>query len=575
MTHEAIKNLDWTFIRSNDNTVEDMSTIDTSRIEMISRLYGRQYDDIKRYIDNIKFSNNVSYDGKNNVPDYFLTDICDVYGIDVTNLNITSDNTFRTPSLYKGMVEGFNSHETNVAIQTRLKHNSRYILSKKGTRSSIDIILGLFGFSRDEYEIKEYVNVAKGKNGGYDRFNSDNIKYSSITYPLAEDIIEINKERNNATFNMENVIPYKGLPLREVSVLMEKKGGNGYEYVSYVIPWFSKNTEYDGNLYFQMYGGWGKQENKLIDLEIAPNISEIVSDSGLTLYDETESYLKHARTLTDMLEMDVLLLKNGDICYVTDIMDISTMYGLKTNETLNVNAMSHYFILENINLSSTLGYSNNKQSYGWKNILLSEIENGNTVNGKKVLYLESIIDSTTGNNPHIGRGTYDNGKMYIDRISDIFKYGIENNLFTKMSDEQISKMKKYVFTMSEYEDNRKSWYFTDITNNSDLHEMKQKDNSSDYEKVTLESVTLNVNNVDYQNDIRKTNIEPYNPEGNVTYDEAAANSIVNVKRMVINFKPKNRDDIREQTKSFIKYKVLPYVKQMIPSTTIFEYKITI
>jgi hypothetical protein len=74
MTHESIKNLNWTFVSHNGDESEDLSDIDTTGIGAMIRIYGRQFDDIKRYADNIKSMNSISYDQKNNMPDYFLSD---------------------------------------------------------------------------------------------------------------------------------------------------------------------------------------------------------------------------------------------------------------------------------------------------------------------------------------------------------------------------------------------------------------------------------------------------------------------------------------------------------------------
>lgn len=74
MTHEAIKNLDWTFIKETSDDIEEYEAIDTSRIAPVLKVWGRQYDDVKRYVDNIKYITNLTYDKQNNLPDYFISD---------------------------------------------------------------------------------------------------------------------------------------------------------------------------------------------------------------------------------------------------------------------------------------------------------------------------------------------------------------------------------------------------------------------------------------------------------------------------------------------------------------------
>lgn len=79
MTHEAIKNLDWTFTRRDDDDAKEGG----NKIANVLRLFGREFDEIKSYIDNIGHVNTITYDDQSNLPDYFLTDVLDLDGWDV------------------------------------------------------------------------------------------------------------------------------------------------------------------------------------------------------------------------------------------------------------------------------------------------------------------------------------------------------------------------------------------------------------------------------------------------------------------------------------------------------------
>ena len=79
MTHESIKNLDWTFTSKKGDEEKDLSDFNTTGVEAMLRIQGRQFDDIKRYADNIKNTNAITYDEKGNLPDYFLSDIITLY----------------------------------------------------------------------------------------------------------------------------------------------------------------------------------------------------------------------------------------------------------------------------------------------------------------------------------------------------------------------------------------------------------------------------------------------------------------------------------------------------------------
>jgi len=75
MTHEAIKNFDWTDSKEKADG--------TNKIQKTIRLFGREFDEIKNYISAIKNNNNVTYDDVNNLPDYFYTDKLEDEGWDV------------------------------------------------------------------------------------------------------------------------------------------------------------------------------------------------------------------------------------------------------------------------------------------------------------------------------------------------------------------------------------------------------------------------------------------------------------------------------------------------------------
>lgn len=83
MTHESIKNFDWTYLRHRSDEDEEDIKQSGDKVAKIIRLFGRQFDEILAYVDNIKNYNVVTYDNINNLPDYFFTDALDGDGWDV------------------------------------------------------------------------------------------------------------------------------------------------------------------------------------------------------------------------------------------------------------------------------------------------------------------------------------------------------------------------------------------------------------------------------------------------------------------------------------------------------------
>ena len=74
MTHEAIKNFDWTYTREYASGDEVPYEIGGNKIKKALRLFAREFDEIKSYIDAIQYTNKVTYDQRGNMANYFLTD---------------------------------------------------------------------------------------------------------------------------------------------------------------------------------------------------------------------------------------------------------------------------------------------------------------------------------------------------------------------------------------------------------------------------------------------------------------------------------------------------------------------
>lgn len=84
MTHEAIKNFDWTYTRHCTPGEEEPFVEGGTKIQKIIRLYGREFDEIKNFTNSISDNNTVTYDNVENLPDYFFTDKLDTEGWDLT-----------------------------------------------------------------------------------------------------------------------------------------------------------------------------------------------------------------------------------------------------------------------------------------------------------------------------------------------------------------------------------------------------------------------------------------------------------------------------------------------------------
>lgn len=545
MTHEAIINFDWTLTTvDGDGVITEMETPHSDRIKAFVQVAGRQFDDLKQYIDGISNSNSVTYNECGNNPDRYLTDSLVNYGWETRVPLSTELSKFNSYSLYPGHVEGYTAQDANNEFFRRLLLNSSYILSSKGTKRSIEMIMALFGYYSFDFLKHTYHEMNRGG-------NISNLKWNELTveeqnrlkvygYDMNEYVyiagdgsslynggnVDIVKEKNKykLTYDYNSYDDYQGLPVREVTTFL-----NGEE-ITYLIPWFDKKTAYDGNIYFENKGGWGLKES----IRIGDNV--LNTNDDLKIYDETVKYLKFIESEKDLPYITYEYPQKGDIYYTYD--------------------EGKYYILENEEYSNIVGEDtaidedgNEIQVTGWKLL---------TNDDPRIIYLESIIESNVGNNPHCGYGQYDCGAEYEKNFKDIFYGTKKEDLFVDTSDTIVPADELYGFNVEKQVDNVKCWYFTDTT-------VSERQLSEEYGgKYIVPSVGIGKY-------VRKTYMEPYNMEGGEEDDEASANSIINTKQFSIDFVP---DLISPMGMfDFIDGIIMHYVKQVIPSTTILKYNV--
>ncbi len=572
MTHESIKNLNWTYVSKNDENESEQIDNDSNGIKAMIRVYGRQFDDIKRYADNIKYSNTLSYDQKQNLPDYFLSDVVENDGweaqhtspFDSEVTNVISSGT--GTSAYTLYVGGKTTGYVNSEFQRRLALNSDYIQSLKGTRRGIDAILGMFGYenvdrnnsnSAGTYSITEYVCVVVPS------ASVSSYTEASLIRTLGGDYVNVDEQTNFMA----------GYPVAVIQPSMsastsEDGGGTSEENSYYIVPWFDRKQTYNYPFYFQSKGGWGKRSSKIINLPHLTNKTELETEF-VDIYGETQPYMKYAKTMIEMTMLNQDSLCEGTICYVTDISDIDKMYEKSQDED---GTFSHYFILKTKELAGYCGYVQNNiydGCYGWKNIPVEQIS-GVTKDGAKVIYLESLKAEYKGNNPHIGYGLYDDGDDYREHFQNLFKGMLKDGKFDYLQQdtetigglditgqELYSKLcNGYGFKLSGVTDNKKCNFYCDTSEELKLIAIGSADTVSWAYPEGL--VSYNPENIE-------------TPDSDSSYanilDESQANGVVNVKNIRINF---NVGDNLEMQK-YIQNVVLKYLEEMIPSTAIVEY----
>ena len=596
MVHDPIKTMDQTF--SNYKSDEDRTDFweGTTMMNQVLKAYAWFFDEFKRYAANIGTSNIITYDGNNNCPDYFLSDTLENAGWDVYSTVSSLDSGVKVKDLYGGDSSEYGVNDVNTLFMRELKLNSKGILSRKGTRHAIEMLLSLFGLKSSDYARLQYIQE-HGTDEGF-TYSSGNYDYEIAEYDyvakpksdiktMTESAININKRKYTYDGEGISVDELQGLPVLMVNV--EDKDGEGY---SYMIPWFRKGETMDGHPYFQMYGGWGKVYSRTIDGELSDK-GRIYSTPDFSLYGETVKYLNVVGDMKELLGLPYDNVSDGDIYYVVDTSDIETYIQ-------NQAGLSHYFYLHDRNGRDKIG------TEGWENIRESDIKDG-TGYGLNVLYLESLIDDTRGNNPHVGYGRYDNGEAYLDYFRGIFKGAVDegqfmDNIYDCDSGEMDPAVKECGFDLTEYVDNHKVWYFTDAEEGPKFLTYEwspagQTEVETVYRvnRLPMPSIEYVGMKCRYGNDIYECVPSTAKPENKIgkdstdgtfgskleTYDfetkksgvdsEASANSVINSKKLKITFVGFNA--FVDEFRKYLETSIMPYLSQVIPSTSILDISI--
>jgi hypothetical protein len=134
---------------------------DDQKTQSVFQLYGQSFDQVKKYIDNIAYMRNVSYDGINNLPDVLLKNLSNTLGLSTTNLfdekSIDDILYKRTDTQFKGLSIGKTLVDAEYEFYRRILVNLAYIYKSKGTRSSIEFFLKFLGAPEPMIKFDEYV----------------------------------------------------------------------------------------------------------------------------------------------------------------------------------------------------------------------------------------------------------------------------------------------------------------------------------------------------------------------------------------------------------------------------------
>ena len=137
------------------------------KINKLIKIWGREYDKVKTYIDAISFANVVSYDDNENTPDELIKMMATTLGFD-TLQSYSSEKLlefFRltNQSDFPSNTKGTSFKEMDIELWRRLIINAWWLFKSKGTRKVIEFFLNLFRIDECLADLDEIVYVVDQK----------------------------------------------------------------------------------------------------------------------------------------------------------------------------------------------------------------------------------------------------------------------------------------------------------------------------------------------------------------------------------------------------------------------------
>lgn len=159
------------------------------KISKLLRLYGKQIDNIRVFVDSLVYIHNLSYDKINNVPDKLLNNLARTLGW--RDLKIKSEDEFVNIVFNPGEIESDEIFFDNINIELwrRILINTIYFWKSKGTRQSIISILKMLGISDNFLDFNEYIYISENKinpnvvNLSLEDFPNNSLPYDKDGYP--------------------------------------------------------------------------------------------------------------------------------------------------------------------------------------------------------------------------------------------------------------------------------------------------------------------------------------------------------------------------------------------------------
>jgi len=258
---------------------KDFDTQD-QKMEKILQIYGRSFDEVKKFIDALANMNSVNYVVGNDIPSQLLTNLAQTLGVNTNISPINNDQlldaVFSTTNdqIYSGQAQEKTPSELNYQYFRNVILNSAYMFKSKGTRTSLEYIMRLIGAPEAITEFNEVVYLVDSKIN-VDQFKENYAKISGGTVYVEKPALDPTN-----TFSIQGVT-YTGFTTNgEVQTVTTSRNDYGISDDGY-----PKSPTQTDDYFFQKGSGWFESSPKhrspqVVDLEnsqLDQNVPSVVT----------------------------------------------------------------------------------------------------------------------------------------------------------------------------------------------------------------------------------------------------------------------------------------------------------
>jgi hypothetical protein len=176
------------------SSIKAYDLTDEGKMTKLLRIYGREFDQIREFIDSLVYINKVTYDKVNNVPDQVVRNLSRTFGWDYFSLvNETEliESFLTVDENERDLNSDLLPAEIDIELWRRIIMNTNYFWKSKGTREAIKSMFLLIGIPEPFINITEYVYTVDGKINpntvpfSINDFPTQSLPYDTEGYPKA------------------------------------------------------------------------------------------------------------------------------------------------------------------------------------------------------------------------------------------------------------------------------------------------------------------------------------------------------------------------------------------------------